>query len=490
MSISGSFSNALSGLGVTGRLAEVASNNLANALTKGYARQSVDVGARELSGRGVGARVLGVTRNSVPDLTASRRLADGDAAALEPQAESLARLGAAFGEATADEGLFRRIEALESSLRGMSETPESEPRQIAVVEAARDVASFLNNLSGTISTERQNADTLIASQVNTVNQNVQQIEALNDKITRLASGGRDVASLIDQRELLIDEVSAILPVRALPQSNGKIFLTTTQGQFLLAEKPVELEFTRSPIITADMTFDPVGGGALSGITLAGQDLTPGTSGAQVITAGALFGNFAIRDQIAQDLNAQIDEFAADLIQRFEDPTVDPTLAAGDAGLFTDSGGPFNPLIPEGLAGRINLNVAVDPTQGGDPVRLRDGLNSIAPGPVFSAAIPRAYLDAMQQQSVSTVNGVAGNLSTFQLVSGIAEFTGERRSRAEVEASTLVTTRESLAANEAREIGVDQDDELASLIQIEQAFAANIQVIQTAARMLDELTEIR
>lgn len=490
MSISGSFSNALSGLTVTGRRAEVTSNNLANALTKGYARQSVDVASSALNGRGSGARLLGVTRNSVPDLTASRRLADGDAAALEPQAESLARLGAALGEATADDGLFRRIETLESSLRGLSETPESEPRQIAVVEAARDVASFLNQFSSTVSIERQNADSLIASQVDTVNHNVRQIEALNDKITRLSTGGRDVASLIDQRELLIDEVAAILPVRALPLSNGKIYLTTNQGQFLLAERPVELQFTRSPIITADMTFDPIGGGALSGISLAGQDLTPGAAGAQVITAGALFGNFAIRDQIALDLNTQIDEFAADLIRRFEDPAVDPTLAAGDPGLFTDNGGPLDPLLPEGTAARIGLNAAVDPAQGGDPARLRDGLSAVAPGPAFSATIPRSYLDTLQRQDVSTVTGVSGNLSSFQLVTGIAEFTGERRSRTEVEASSLVTTRESLAANEAREIGVDQDDELASLIQIEQAFAANIQVIQTAARMLDELTGIR
>lgn len=490
MSISGSFTNALSGLGVTSRLAEVASNNLANALTKGYARQSVDIGARELDGRGVGVRTLGVNRNSTPDLTASRRLADGDAAAVEPQADALARLGAAFGEATADDGLFRRIEALETSLRGLAETPESEPRQIAVAEAARDVATFLNQLSDQIAIERQNADSLIASQVETVNSNVAQIDALNEKITRLEAGGRDVATLVDQRELLIDEVASILPVRPLVQSNGTVFLTTTQGQFLLAEEPVELEFTNSPIITSGMTYDPIGGGALSGIKLAGLDLTPGATGAQVITSGALFGSFAIRDQVAFDLNTQIDEFAADLIQRFEDPAVDPTLAIGDPGLFTDNGSAFDPLVPEGLAGRISMNALVDTNQGGDVSRLRDGINAVATGPVFSGVIPRAYVDALQNPVASSVTGVTGSLSSFQLVSGIAEFTGSRRSRSEIETSVLVSTRESLAANEAREIGVDQDAELQSLIQIEQAFAANIQVIQTASRMLDEITEIR
>ena len=490
MSISGSLSNALSGLGTTGRLAEVASNNLANALTKGYARQNVEIGSRELSGRGVGSRVLGVTRTSAPDLTASRRLADGDAAALEPQAEALARLGAAFGEATGEDGLFRRLERFESSLRGLSDTPESEPRQIEVVQAAKDVASFLNSLSDQVSVERQNADRLIASQVDVVNRNVEQIDDLNEKITRLAAGGRDVATLIDQRELLIDEVAAILPVRALPQSNGKVFLTTTQGQFLLAEEPVVLEFTPTSVITADMIYDPAGGGALSGVTLAGLDLTPGATGAQVLTSGALFGNLQVRDGIALDMNSQIDQFAADLIQRFEDPAVDSTLAPGDPGLFTDNGAAFDPTVPEGLARRLEVNAAVDPEQGGEASRLRDGINSVGPGPEFSSVLPVAFLNALEAPVASGITGVSGSLSSFQMVAGIAEFTGKLRDRAEISASSLISTRESLAANEARLIGVNQDAELQSLIQIEQAFAANIQVIQTAARMLDELTEIR
>ncbi|MEM9059610.1 MAG: flagellar hook-associated protein FlgK [Pseudomonadota bacterium] len=490
MSISGSFSNALSGLSVTGRLAEVASNNLANALTKGYARQSVDISARALEGRGVGVQADQVVRTSAPELTATRRLADGDAAAVDIQAEALARLGEAFGEVTGDDGLFRRVETFETTLRQLAETPEAEARQLAAVEAAKDVAGFLNSLSGRIATERQDADLRIAQQVETVNRNIQQIDALNEKITRLGAGGRDVAGLVNQRELLIDEVAAIIPVRVLPQENNKTFLTTVQGQFLLAEEPVELQFTRSPIITSGMIYDPLGGGALSGVTLNGQDLTPGASGAQVLTAGSLFGNFKVRDELGFDLTTQIDEFAADLIQRFENSAVDPTLLPGDAGLFTDSGAPLNPTIIDGLAQRISVNGLADPDQGGDPTRLRDGLNSVAAGPVFSDTLPRAMLDAMTLPAAISVTGLSGAKNTFQIVSSIASFTGEKRTRVEAEASALISTRESLAASEAREIGVDQDAELQSLIQIEQAYAANIQVIQTASRMLDELTEIR
>ena len=116
MSISSSFSNALSGLNVTRRLADLTSGNLANALTDGYARQTADVGSAVLQGRGSGAYIRGINRASAPDLTASRRLADGDAATFGPNAQALARLGQALGEATSEEGLFRRIEIFEAAI--------------------------------------------------------------------------------------------------------------------------------------------------------------------------------------------------------------------------------------------------------------------------------------------------------------------------------------------------------------------------------------
>lgn len=306
MSISHSIHNALSGLNANGRLASIASNNLANALTKGYGRQSVDLGSNVLDGRGVGVSVNGVSRASSPNLTAARRDADGEAATLEPQAQALLRLGRVFGEATAEDGLFRRLESFETALRQFSETPESVPRQIQTVDAARDMVAYLNHLSTEAATVRQNADTTIAAQVDTVNSNVERIDDLNAKITRLSVGGRDVSGLIDERERLIDEVSALIPVRVHAQDNNSVHLTTRQGLFLLAEEPVPLEFSRSPIITAPMVYDPSGGGALSGLILNGQDVTFRSNHPQSITGGAIAGNFSVRDDIGVEFNARID----------------------------------------------------------------------------------------------------------------------------------------------------------------------------------------
>ncbi|HBS34332.1 MAG TPA: flagellar hook-associated protein FlgK, partial [Parvularcula sp.] len=66
----------------------------------------------------------------------------------------------------------------------------------------------------------------------------------------------------------------------------------------------------------------------------------------------------------------LDAFAADLIDRFAAPGLDPTAAPGAPGLFTDAGAARADPFVAGLAGRLRLNAAVDPDQGGEPYRLR------------------------------------------------------------------------------------------------------------------------
>lgn len=491
MSLSSSLFNALSGMTVNTKMTEIASNNLANALTDGYGRQTVNLGSAALGGQGIGVAERSITRASAPQHTESRRQADGESANATLQAEALARLGVQLGEATAEDGLFRRISSLETSLRQLSESPESTPLQTQSVTAAKDLVEMLNNLSDQALTMRSDADAAIAQDVATVNRNLQDIETLNAKIQALSVSDNSVPTLIDQRERLIDEVNAIIPVRIQPQSNNVVHLYTAGGQFILQEKASLLEFNRTPVITTPMVYDPTGGGALSGLTLQGRDIAPGSGNPQQVSEGTLAGHFAVRDQITVDHLERLDQFAANLISRFEDPAVDPTLVTGSAGLFTDNGGVLDPTNIEGLSRRISVNSLADPDQGGDPAKLRDGLQSAGPGPLNSDTIPRNFLDALTGQVPATgIPGLAGSLSAFQTVSGIVELVGIERTSAEASAARLSSTRATLASSEADRIGVDTDQELQALIQIEQAFSANVQVVQTASRMLQELLEIR
>ena len=490
MSINNALSNALSGLGANSKLISITSNNLANALTEGYGRQIVNLGSQVLDGQPGGVTVVGVDRVLRPELTGARRQADADAGAVSAQADGMARLARGLGETGDENTLQKRIDGLERAFRNLSETPESEPRQIAAADAARDLADAFNDVAENTLRAREIADGNIAQGVDTVNRNLLQIADLNRKIVRLNAGGRDVAGLVDQREHLIDEISVLIPTRQYDREGGAIHLTTTEGLTLVDSSANQLGFTANPVMTAALAYDPAGGGALSGLTLAGVDITPGSLSSQQIDSGALAGYFRTRDTDAPALTSRIDELAADLVARFEDPAVDPTLGAADPGLFTDSGAQLDPLNIAGLAGRIQINSLVDQSAGGDASLLRDGLLAAGPGPLGSDAVPRAMLDALTVRlPAGAIPGLAGNLSSSEMASAITELTGTLRVSLENDAAALNTTRETLALGEAEAIGVDTDIELQRLIQIEQAFAANVQVIETAQRMLDEILEI-
>ena len=102
-------------------------------------------------------------------------------------------------------------------------------------------------------------------------------------------------------------------------------------------------------------------------------------------------------------------------------------------------------------------------------------------------LPRAMLDALTATGgVTAVPGLPPTLSFAQTAIGMIELTALGRVSAEANVASFSNTREILARAEAETIGVDTDAELQALIQIEQAFAANVQVIQTASRMLDQL----
>jgi len=440
-------------------------------------------------GYGTGVAIASVDRASSPELTGARRGADGDLAFGQAQVDALQRLERSLGTVGDADSLSARITDFEGALRQLAETPELSPRQAAAAQAASDLAVKLNQISAESTHIRQTADDEIARQVAVVNGALGKIARLNRQIQVFASGDRNIASLVDQRERLIDQVAAIVPIRENARSDGVVELTTAQGLSLADTRANEIAFTPSPVITPAMRYDQ-GAGALGGMTLNGVDITPGGHGTQSIRGGSLAGLFDVRDRIALEFSDRADALAADLIGRVTAPGVDPTLTPSDSGLLTDAGAPYDAANLAGLSGRIRLNAAVDPRSGGDFSLLRDGLGALTPGPAGNGTLPRAILDALNTPAASTVvPGLTAALTFARAAEGLAEIAAVGRVSAEADVAGFSSSRNTLAAAEAGQIGVDSDAEMQALIDIEHAYAANAQVIQAAARMLDQLLEI-
>ena len=417
-----------------------------------------------------------------------RREADGASARADILAQAYGDLNRELGAPGDNYGLFASYESFESSLKELSITPESTALQNSVLSAANDLTNQFNDLSLTASTMRDNADSGIARAVEIVNTSLNQIQSINSDISGMNERSGDTAALEDERQRLLDTISQYIPIKDIPRDNGQIDIITKTGVFLLAGSVKELEFAPTGAIPAGASYaDGVGG--LSGLFVGSQELTPG-AGNFGASSGLIAGYFTVRDSVAPEFMAQIDGLAADLIDRFSDDTLDPTKTPGDPGIFTNNGGPVDPANLPGLAARFRLNAAIDPSQGGEISRFRDGLGAVAPGPSGNADILNNLLDAFTTSNTApNLSGLTGSFSSAELAAGISSLIGENRVRADATSVSATSRSVVLYESEIAKTGVDTDQELQSLLLIEQSYAANARVIQTVSDMIDILMRI-
>lgn len=478
MAISSAFNIATGGLTASARMAEVVSSNLSNALTDGYATREVNLSSGLLGG----VKIEGISRLSDPGIIRDRRLADADVGAQQRGATALEELERAFGPVGDPSGLAGRLAALEQSLISASSAPGSDQRLQTVLSRLSDVTAAMRSDADAIQGQRQTADQAIARDVDTLNTTLQQIKKFNGDITRMIGSGNDPSPVVDARQNAIDKLSSIVPLTEIDRGRGQVALYTQTGVALIDGNAAEFGFAPVGTIVADMTL---ASGALSGVTLNGTPLDL-TNGYGRMKGGSLEAAFALRDGTLVDLQTNLDNMAADLIQRFAGPTVDPTQAVGDPGLLTDRGAAFDPLDIGGLSARLTANVAVDPTQGGDLSRLRDGVNAVAAGPIGENAQIDRWLTALRDPIALLPGGIAR--SAVGHASDQIGNVGRLRLEAQQALGFETARFDSLRAAELAD-GVDSDQQLQKLLRIEQSYAANARVLQALDVMMSRLMEI-
>jgi flagellar hook-associated protein 1 len=482
MSISSALSSAISGLSATSRMAEVTASNVSNALTEGYARREVQLAARSLDKGSGGVSVTGVARRIDALLLQDLRLSSSAQSARATSADFLARMERAMGTADQDGSISSRIATFERTLIEAAARPESDARLASVVEAAQSLTQGLIEISRSVQSERQIADSRIASDVTVLNDSLSGVAELNVRIRAFAFAGRDVSALMDQRQQLVDTIATIVPVREVSRDNNQIALFTTGGTILLEGQPAKIGFTPTGLITSDMTLSS---GSLSGLTVNGQPVATAPAGGR-LGEGRLSAMFDLRDRLAPEVQANLDALARDLIERVSGPGVDPTIALGAAGLFTDLGGGFDPLEEVGLAGRIQINALVVPEQGGALWRLRDGLGAATSGPGGYAEHLTALAASLSMARTQVSGGLSvGARSLSGFASDIASAQSVKRLGAEAGTAFATARSDSLRSALLRD-GVDTDQEMQNLLLIEQAYAANAKVIQTVDDMIQIL----
>jgi flagellar hook-associated protein 1 FlgK len=438
----------------------VAAANIANVSTDGYVRREANL-SQSLH-NGVSVTSVGRVQDQI--LLQSRREAQSQTAGSDVISQALERALSAFGEPGSTTGVFGTLTQFESDLQTLRSTPESPAAQSITVDSLKDLTRALTEASYDLQKERTQADARLVTDIEQVNALAEDLFEMNSFIQKTEAASGDTAPLLDQRDIMIDQIAERLSITVDYKENGVVNVKTSTGLSLVGVTVNKIEFDPSFQITA-LDTNTAQGGRLSIPTISGYPIAPG-SGPHAVNEGRIAGYLDLRDKHLPEQAASLDDFAYELAAAFD--------SIGEP-LLLDNGAPIDPLNKTGLSERLTVNALIDPSRGGEPRRLRDGLASVAPGALGNDVLLSQLTDALAPFS-NKLGDVISNASA-------AVYRAERIHSGNVaRETTLVEATDQMS-------GVDLDYELQTLLAIEQAYSANAQVIQTINDMFDSLARI-
>jgi flagellar hook-associated protein 1 FlgK len=335
MGLSTAISSALTGLQATQAGLSVVATNVANVNTPGFVRKSVLLTDTYAGGNGV--QVLGIGRELDQIVQTQLRSQVAGANYASTVSGYYNRLIQAYGTPGGGDALDTLFNNFTSSLNTLTASPDSVAAQGDVLNQAQVLAQHLNAMSGDVQELRSQAESGISDAVNRVNQLLQDIADVSNKITA-ASGRQDAssASLLDQRDADIMELSGLIDVRVTGTGNGQVSIFTTSGVSLYDGLPAKLTFDARTAVNPSSTYsnDPSERsiGTISLISPNGSSIDLIAN--KAIRSGTIAGLIEMRDDVLVKAQNQLDEVANSLALSLSNRTEDGTAVTGPPDGFT------------------------------------------------------------------------------------------------------------------------------------------------------------
>jgi flagellar hook-associated protein 1 len=426
----------------------VTANNVANTNTPGYSRQRPDLVASDpvvigqlTFGTGVTLQKVESLRDPILELRIHQETQQQGS--LDAFVSGMQQVEVMFNNSNGGD-LGTLISNFFSSLQQLSTDPGSLPLRQAVLTAAGNVANGFQNTARNLQTQRTNLDLNVTQSVQQVNTLTAQIANLNGQITGLENVGKNADIFIDQRNVLINQLSGLIDVSAIQSDNG-LTLTTSNGTALVAG-------TRSFDLSTQLDVSGV-----QHIFSQGADITA------KITSGKLAGLLEVRDQKIPSLLSSLDTLAAGLANAVN------TAHQGGFDLNGNAGGDFFVAPPaSGQGAAAGLAVAIT-----DPALIAASSDG-SPGSNGNVLALAAVHD----------QAVAGGQTPTDFYSNLVFGVGSDVSNgsAESDASSLVLRQ--LQDQRGSVSGVSLDEEAANLVQFQRGYDAAGRMVSTINEMLD------
>lgn len=424
--------SALSGLTAMQSAMNAASQDIANVNTPGYTRTRVNL--QSVPGGGLWDSGSGVTITSIQQLrdaflTASANSATADSAQAQVASDGLANIESVFGEsATSTSGIAGQLDAFWSSWDNLANNPSVAGGQQAVLSKAASLAQSLNSKANELLAAQNQALGQASSGLAQVNQTLKQIASLNNQITSLGANNANANGLIDQRGQLLTSLAGLAGTTSRYESDGSV--TVLSGGMRLVQGDVadtlSLSTSQPGVVLSKLAQEPVplNGGTIGGLSTLARTTIPA-------------------------YQAQLDSVATSLASTVNGQLASGYTSSGVSGatlpMFASSTGPIS-------AATITVNAALSASSG------QLALSSAADGSDTKNAQVMAELGSSATGPDAVYRAAVGQLGLESAGAKAASATADAQKSSATAASDSVS-------------GVNLDEELANMLQFQQAYQA-------------------
>jgi flagellar hook-associated protein 1 FlgK len=452
-----------------GRVLETAQNNVSNASTPGYAKQSVSLHALAFDPAGgatggVRAGELSSSRNEYAE--AAVRTQTSASSYQDQTVNSLTEIESRF-DISGNSGIPLALNNMFQAFSAWATTPGNTAVQQTVLDRASQLADAFKQTYNALADKATSADHQIADTVDLINQKVAELQNYNHIALQ---GNRADSGLSARMHAALDELSQYVSFNATFQPDGSVnIMVNGQTPLLLDDKQYKLSADLSQPANPTYPNAPASDRILASD---GSDITSETTGGQL---GALLD---VR-------NKTLASFIGDANQPGDLNRLAKSVASRVNEILTNgqisSGSPPVPGVPLFTYDTTN-DAGVAVSMAVDPSITPDQLASIDPGPpTVSNGVPLALSQlASPLAAADKIDGVSYSQYYGQLAARVGGDLNQATNGQQVQQSLLAQAKDL----RQQYSGVSLDEEAAILIQFQRAYQANSRFIT----ILDQLTQ--
>jgi flagellar hook-associated protein 1 FlgK len=338
MGLSSALATAMSGLRANQAALSITSSNIANAQTPGYITENPNQVEIATDGFGSSVQVTGVNRELDTFVQNQLWTETGGSGYADQTSNILGQLQSVYGTPGGTGTLENAFNSFTSAIQALSTSSGGQTTQVTALAAAQALAQQLNSTTQGIQALRTNVEQDIGTSVTQANTDMTQIASINTQLQGLPPTDPSAATLEDQRDSAINDLSSLMDVRVSTAGANQVSVFTNSGiQLVGGSQASTFTFTSPGTLSATSLYnaDPTksGVGSLT-ITLpngASMDVVADN----VISSGKIAADLTLRDTTLVQAQAQVDQMAATLSSSLSDQTTAGTaVTSGSQNGFT------------------------------------------------------------------------------------------------------------------------------------------------------------